>query len=222
VTVESRSLRNSMLFFSTYLFPLAGFPLVTYAWWRTSGGSRPFVAVVMGAPVIFGYLMPGIATQYVKRWRFTSGPRLGAYYVHHGFVYASKLAFVLLLVVRSLAGVRSAFDVASIALITGAATAFGGWLHDVHAVRAGKIEVDGGAEALVGFAPASYFAMGATYATVVLAAHWVLASDPGAVAWVFPAALVALCAIPTAVLLAVDPPTRLALRARVTRRSESA
>jgi hypothetical protein len=161
--------------------------------------------------------MPGIATQYVQRWRFTSGPRVGAYYVHHGFVYGAKLAFVLFLVVRSLANVRSAFDVASVTLVTGAATAFGGWLHDVHAVRAGKIEVDGGAEALVGFAPASYFAMGATYAFVALAAHRVLNTDPSAFVWVFPAALVTLCAIPTAVFLAVDPPTRLALRARLSR-----
>jgi hypothetical protein len=218
VSMESGRVRHSMLFFSTYLFPLAGFPLLTYAWWRSSGGSWPLVAVVMGVPVIFGYLMPGIATQYVKRWRFTTGPRVGAYYVHHGFVYASKLAFVLFLVVRSLAAVRSAFDIASVVLIAGAATAFGGWLHDVHAVRAGKIEVDGGADALVGFAPASYFAMGATYAGVVLAAHRVLALDPGAVAWVFPAAIVTLCAIPTAVFLAVDPPTRRTLRARLTRR----
>ncbi len=216
MTLESGAVRNSLLFFSTYLFPLAGFPLVAYAWWRSSGGSWPFVLVVMGVPVIFGYLMPGIATQFVKRWRFTSGPRLGAYYVHHGFVYASKLAFVLFLVVRSLAAVRSLFDVASIVLVAGAATAFGGWLHDVHAVRAGKIEVDGGADALVGFAPASYFTMGATYAGVVLAAHRVLAADPGAVAWVFPAGLVTLCLIPTIVFLAVDPPTRRALRARLT------
>ena len=63
MTVESGAVRNSMLFFSTYLFPLAGFPLLTYAWWRSSGGSWPFVVVVMGVPVIFGYLMPGIATQ---------------------------------------------------------------------------------------------------------------------------------------------------------------
>ena len=83
-----------MLFVSTYLFPAVGFPLVTYAWWRLSGGSWPFVLVVMGIPVLFGYLMPGIATQFVKRWRFTTGPRVGAYYVHHGFVYGSKLAFV--------------------------------------------------------------------------------------------------------------------------------
>jgi hypothetical protein len=216
VTVQAGALRRSLLFFSTYLFPAVGFPLLTYAWWRASG-SWAFVSVVMGVPVVFGYLMPGIATQYVKRWRFTTGPRVGAYYVHHGFIYAAKLALVLFLVVRSPAAVRSAFDVAAIVIVAGAATAFGGWLHDVHAVRAGTIEVDGGVEALVEFVPASYFAMGATYASVVLAAYAILAADPGALAWVFPGGLAILCIVPSAVFLAVDPPARNALRARLSR-----
>jgi hypothetical protein len=201
------------LFVSTFLFPIVGFPLVTYAWWRASG-SWPFVAVVMGVPVVFGYLMPGVATQFVKRWRFTSGPRIGAYYLHHGFIYGSKLALALLIVVRSLASVTSFLDAMAVVATTGAATAFGGWWHDVHAVRAGKIAVDGGAEALTEFAPPSYFSMGATYAAVVLAAHRVLAEDPAAVVWVFPAALTVMCVIPSLVFLAVDPPTRALLRKR--------
>jgi hypothetical protein len=204
---SSTPLRAWMLFASTYLFPLAGFPLVTYAWWRTSG-SWPFVAMVMGLPVVFGYIMPGVATHFVKRWRFTSGPRVGSYYVHHGFVYGSKLAFVLLLAVRSPATVQSALDMIAVVLVSGAATAFGGWWHDVNAVRAGKIEVDGGAEALASFAPASYFAMGATYAGVVLAAHRVLTRAPGALPWIFAVGLLVLCVLPTIVFLMVDPPTR--------------
>jgi hypothetical protein len=199
---------------STYLFPAVGFPVLTYAWWRESE-SWPFVAVVMGVPVLFGYLMPGIATNVVKRWRFTSGPRVGSYYVHHGFVYGSKLAFVLFLVVRSLAGVQSAFDVAAIVLVTGAATGFGGWLHDTQAVKAGRIEVEGGAEALADFAPASYFSMGATYAGVALASQSVLVPDAAAIVWVFPAAFATMCVIPSLVFVAVDPPTRHTLRARL-------
>jgi hypothetical protein len=217
VTVDrlerSGAARGMSLFVSTFLFPIVGFPLVTYAWWRTSG-SWPFVAVVMGVPVLFGYLMPGVATQVVKRWRFTSGPRVGAYYLHHGFIYGSKLAFALLLVVRSLETVGSVLDAIAVIAVAGAATAFGGWWHDVHAVRAGKIEVDGGTEALVGFAPPSYFSMGATYAFVVLVAHRVLMEDPIAVAWVFPAGLTVMCVVPSLVFLAVDPPTRLLLRER--------
>ena len=204
--------RGALLFASTYLFPAVGFPLLTYAWWRWSGGSWSFVSVVMGVPVLFGYLMPWIATHVVGRWRFTTGPRVGAYYVHHGFIYGSKLAFMLLLVVRTPGTIASPFDAAAAVLVCGAATAFGGWWHDTQAVRAGRIEIEGGTDALASFAPPSYFAMGATYAGVALAAHKLLAGGTGRVAWVFPAGFAALCIVPTLVFLAADPPTRRVLR----------
>jgi hypothetical protein len=209
-------MRSLTLFVSTYLFPAVGFPIVSYAWWESSG-SWPFTVVVMGVPVLFGYIMPGVATHVVKRWRFTAGPRVGSYYVHHGFIYGSKLAFVLLLVVRSPTTVRTVFDAVAIVLVTGAATAFGGWWHDLHAVRAGKIEVEGGLDALADFAPATYFALGATYAGLAVASHRLLAADAQALIWVFPAALATLCAVPSLVFLAVDPSTRRALRGRLTR-----
>jgi hypothetical protein len=208
--------RGALLFFSTFVFPAIGFPLIAYAWWRMTG-SAAFVATVMGLPVAFGYLMPGIAVHVAKRWRFTSGPRVGSYYVHHGFVYGAKLAFVLLLVVRSLDSIDSGLDVAAAVLVTGAATAFGGWFHDVHAVRAGRIEIEGGLEALASFAPPSYFAMGATYAAVVLAAHRILTANPTALVWVLPAGLAVLSIVPTMAFLAVDPPARRTLAARLAR-----
>jgi len=158
--------------------------------------------------------MPWIATGVVRRWRFTSGPRLGPYYVHHGFIYGSKLAFALLLVIRSIADVVSVLDVAGVVLVSGAVTAFGGWFHDMQAVRAGRIEMDGGLDALMTFAPPTYFAMGATYAAVTLMSYRILAVDPGALAWLFPAAFVVLCAVPAVVFIAVDPPTRRFFRSR--------
>jgi hypothetical protein len=211
MTAASSPVRATLLFISTYLFPLIGFPLVSYAWWRV-GHSWPFVVVVMGVPVVFGYVMPWILTGVIKRWRFTSGPRLGSYYVHHGFVYGSKLALALLAVVRSFDTVTSMVDVLAISVVTGAATAFGGWWHDTQAVRAGKIAIADGIEALGTFAPPSYFAMGATYAAVSIAAHRVLIADPAALPWVFPSALLILCLLPTLVFVAVDPPTRQVLR----------
>jgi hypothetical protein len=207
---------DRFLFASTYVFPAVAFPLVTYAW-RRSGAAWPFIVLVMGVPVLFGYLMPWLATSVVKRWRFTSGPRIGSYYVHHGFIYGSKLAFALLLVVRSIESVVTAFDVAAVILVSGAATAFGGCFHDVRAVRAGKIEVDGGIDALWRFAPASYFTMGSTYAAVAVAAYRMLADNPGAFVWAFPAAFVILCIVPGLVFVGVDPPTRQFVRQRMGR-----
>jgi hypothetical protein len=219
VTSTSAPLRNWLLFASTYLFPVVAFPLVAYGWWRASGNSWRFVALVMGVPVFFGYLMPWVATRVVRRWRFTGGPRVGSYYVHHGFIYGSKLAFALLLVTRSIGSIASTFDVAAVVLVSGAATGFGGWFHDAQAVRAGKIEIEGGIEALMTFAPASYFAMGATYAAVTLAAYRILATDAGRFAWIFPAALIVMCVVPTLAFIAVDSPTRRFIRERCGRRS---
>jgi hypothetical protein len=48
----------------------------------------------------------------------------------------------------------------------------------------------------------------------VLAAHRVLAQNPAAIVWIFPAALIVMCVIPSLVFLAVDPPTRVLLRKR--------
>ena len=220
MTTAGSPVRSALLFTSTFLFPILGFPLVAYAWWRV-GQSWPFVIVVMGVPVVFGYVMPWILTGVIKRWRFTSGPRLGPYYVHHGFVYGSKLALALLVVIRSFDTVTSILDVLAISAVTGAATAFGGWWHDTQAVRAGKIAIADGTEGLSTFAPPSYFAMGATYAAVSIASHRVLVADPSALPWVFPAALFVLCAIPTIVFLAVDPPSRDVLRQLIARKSRS-
>ncbi len=209
------------LFASTYLFPAIAFPLVTYAW-HASGASWPFTILVMAVPVLFGYLMPWVATSVVRRWRFTSGPRVGSYYLHHGFIYGSKLAFALLLVARSMESIVTPFHAIAVILVTGAATAFGGCFHDMQAVRAGKIEVDGGIEALWRFAPPSYFTMGATYAAVAVAAHRALAASPGAFVWVFPTAFVILCVVPSMVFIAVDPPTRTYLRERIAGRRAGA
>jgi hypothetical protein len=142
---------------------------------------------------------------------------MGSYYVHHGFIYGSKLALALLLVARSIPSIVAPLEMIAVVLVTGAATAFGGWWHDVNAVRAGKIEIDGGSEALTAFAPVSYFSMGATYAAVVLWAYRVLAADGGALVWVLPSAFALLCIIPSIVFLAIDPPARRVLLDRLTR-----
>jgi hypothetical protein len=215
-----RPLRQTLLFASTYAFPVVAFPLVSYAWFRTSG-SWSFVVLVMGVPVLFGYVMPWVATDVVQRWRFTAGPRVGSYYAHHGFIYGSKLAFALLLVIRSIDAVDSLAHASAVVLVCGAVTAFGGWFHDTQAVRAGKIAIDDGEAALATFAPPSYFTMGATYAAVALIGYRVLTRDAAALIWMFPLALVALCVIPTLVFLAVDPPTRQFVRARFGRTSPS-
>lgn len=204
------SLARALLFMSTYVFPLVGFPALAYAWWVVSGGNVAFVAFVLGVPLVFGYLMPGVATNFVRRWRFTGGWRIGDYYVHHGFVYAAKMNLVLLLAFHDPSGVRGGWSALALVLLVGAATAFGGWWHDLHALRNGKVELVGAdgvdpERALGTFAPGSYFAIGATFAAVSVAAWSVLSTDVRAFPWVFAAGLLALCVVPSLVFFALDP-----------------
>jgi hypothetical protein len=213
------SLARPLLFFSTWVFPIVGFPLLARAWLAVAGGDWRVVGLVLGVPVAFGYLMPGLSTNAVRRWYFTSGWRIGGYYVHHGFVYASKMAFVLLLALHDpkVAETRSGF--AARVLLVAGATAFGGWWHDVHAIRAGKIVLAGSegdprsAEvALASFAPLCYFSIGATHAAASLVAWHHLGVGAGDFVRAFLGALAALCIVPSIVFLTLDPGARHALR----------
>jgi hypothetical protein len=211
----------ALLFFSTWIFPILGFPLLVWAWLAVAGDWR-VVALVLGVPVAFGYLIPGITTNAVRRWYFTSGWRIGGYYVHHGFVYASKMAFVLLLALHDPRAAATWTGAAATVLLVGGATAFGGWWHDVHAIRAGKIVLAGSegdprsAEAaLATFAPPSYFSIGATYAAAMILAWRHLGAGTAGFAWAFLGALAALCVVPSVVFLTLDPSARRSLRTRI-------
>jgi len=206
------SLARRLLAVSTYVFPVVASPLLVWAWWRIAGRDWPLVALVLGVPLVFGYIVAWVATGVIKRWRVTGGWRIGGAHVHHGFVYASKMAFVLLLATRDPLSLRR-WDFVAVVLLVGAATAFGGWLHDLHAIREGKIEFVGlearaAEEALASFAPASYFTIGATYAAVTIWGWRIVAEDPASFPWVFMIALVALFIVPSVVLFALDPTSR--------------
>ncbi|HEY8133814.1 MAG TPA: hypothetical protein VII12_18180, partial [Thermoanaerobaculia bacterium] len=130
----------------------------------------------------------------------------------HGFVYASKMAFVLLLAARNPLLLRR-WDFVAVVLLVGATIAFGGWLHDLYAIREGKIEFVGldaraAEQALASFAPASYFAIGATYAAVTIWGWRIVAEDPASFPWVFLGALAVLFVVPSVVLFALDPASR--------------
>jgi hypothetical protein len=183
--------------------------LLTWIWWRIAAGNWRLVALVLLVPVLFGYLVVWFASSVVKRWRMTSGWRIGGAYVHHGFIYASKMAFVLLLAARDPMATRGWIDLTAVALLAGAATAFGGWWHDLHAIRAGKIELIGLAPraaeaALASFAPMTYFAVGATYAVVTIAGWQIVSARPHTFLLVFAGALAALLILPSLVFFAVD------------------
>jgi hypothetical protein len=217
---------DAMLFGSTYVFPLLGFPLLAWAWWHVGEGDWRVPALVMGAPLVFGYLMPGIATNVVGRWRFTGGWRIGGFYAHHGIIYSAKMAFVLLLAMHEPTAVDAWYDIVAVILLVGGATAFGGWWHDLYAVRTGRIELvshepDGrtAEQVVTSFAPTAFFTLGATYAAVVIASLFLLREEAAGFGSLFAGALAVLCIVPTSVFLALDPSARHSIRKAMSRRS---
>ena len=181
--VGTHRTRDALLFASTYAFPAVMFPFL--AWRFAADGGWAFALVTLGVPLVFGYVMPLLGVSGLRRWRFASGPRVGGIYVHHGFIYASKLAFVLWLGLLVAPG--SLGEAAAVVLLCAGSVAFGGWWHDVHAVRAGRIvlpDADGANPdaAVTRFAPV-FWTLGATYAAFGLVAHRLLVVHARADAW---------------------------------------
>lgn len=201
------SVRDAALTFSTWVFPALAFPLLVWGFFDM-GGWR-FALVALGVPLVFGYLAPGVAVVALRRWRFTTGPRIGGLYVHHGFLYSAKLGFVLFLAMRAPLTI-GAWEALGVAILVGATVGYGGAQHDLHAVKAGRIELLDVArgsrtpeQAVMSYMPA-LFALGATYALVSLWAFRVLVVDANhaALPWVFGGALAILILVPAAAFAA--------------------
>src|SRR3989442_15923774 len=79
-------MRHLLLSVSTYIFPIFGTPLLIWVWWRIANGNWRLVALVIAVPLLFGYFTGFVATSLLKRWRMSSGWRVGGAYVHHGFI----------------------------------------------------------------------------------------------------------------------------------------
>lgn len=82
------------LFLNALMFwlPIPVTTAMAIVWWRFSGDLK-VVAVAVLLPLVYGYVMPFIGINILKNWQFKGGWRIGGMYVHHGFMYASKLSF---------------------------------------------------------------------------------------------------------------------------------
>lgn len=188
-----------LVFLNRFVLSLAGFPLVAWLWHRHAaegGGHAAFTAVVMGIPLLFGYLVPGIAIVKLRLWEVRSRFSIKGIQAHQGFIYGSGLA----LDAWACDHVRfphPAATVALSALLMGCVVAFTGWFIDIAGVKAGRIVVDNPparlgrdpATIVTWYAPASYFVLGVSYMlSIHLARHLLIdrgLSGAGPVAGVF-------------------------------------
>lgn len=189
---------RAFLFAYNYVFPPVGFPLFCWLWYRAGGW--PLAVLVMGLPLVFGYVLPGIGTNVMKKWRFRGRWLMGHYFAHHGFIYASTMGLALYVAAEPVEA--AAWPALAVALRCAALVGFVGWWHDLIAVRAGMVEIynppwkrGAGPEAIVAhYAPICFSILGASYGIIGAAGRHFLAADARHLWWLFPVGLVAMSA----------------------------
>lgn len=163
--------------FWMFYFPLPLFILVYYLMRNllhandSTLNQNQLIAIIV-IPVIYGYLIPYISVNIMKKWEFTRGMRIGGIYVHQGFKIASHLLLWLYLILKLVSLEQMTIEMLLIASVfCGFAQGFSIWIHDILAMRYGYLimfnqaSLSGkGAEVVVfKFAPATFFTLGFTY-----------------------------------------------------------
>jgi hypothetical protein len=162
-----------------YALPFPLFLIMYFSWFSWSKSSA-FALYVMLLPLLYGYVVPGIGTNLLRKWRFSGPWAVGSYYAHHGFMYAANMSPLLFI---SFLG-SSAFSWAMalrILLCTAALHGFVLWIHDILIVKHKMVEIfnrpnaEGRSpeEIVFYYAPLCFFLIGLTYAASSLLAFWV-------------------------------------------------
>ena len=181
------------LFLYDYVYPFIGLPVLSWLWLRNY--SPAFAVLAMGLPFVFGYLVPGIGTNYLKMWRFYGPWVVGNYFIHHGFIYSSAMGlglYIAFLPSQTLDGWNILGNMARTACVIG----FVGWVHDLIAARQGVVEIfnlpwkrGASPEAIVSYStPLCYALLGITYAGIASFGYQILVVQTGNVQqlwWIF-------------------------------------
>jgi hypothetical protein len=168
-----------------YVAPALLTPIAALLWWRHYDGVPSLAAIALAVPITHAYVVPGIGTNLLHMWEFNTRWRLGRFRPHHGFVFGSATAILVLPVIGAPAAQWSAGGVAIHAV--GAAVLLGlvNWIYDAAAIRAGILTVynqpwaDGrGALAIAAdYAPWFFGGFGLLYVGGLKAAESLLSHD---------------------------------------------
>ena len=197
------------MWFQVYVLPI---PVTLgmiwpWLWWS---GSTTFTWYVTLLPILYGYVVPGVATNILKKYRFRGPGRIGNTYVHHGFIWAANLSPVLFLCfLGTPPGPLSGGTIVRVLLATGAVHAYKGWVYDIGLLRHGFAEVyqyprlqgRGPEEVAAHYVPVCFFLIGLTYAFGALVAyqHFVVLQRTGVWdhIWAWSAGGLSMVAIPS-------------------------
>ena len=195
------SFSKTFLFVGNKVLPFVGLPILIWLWVREGGIA--FMALVLGLPFLFGYIVPGIGTNILKMWRFHDSWTVGNFFIHHGFIYAATMGTVMYF--AFLTPARNDWLTLLGNMARGAGIlGFVGWTHDLIAIREGLMEVHNepwkrGAPAEVvaaQYAPLCFSLLGAVYAGMVTLGYqtMVLGQNPANLWWLLPLGLIVMSA----------------------------
>jgi hypothetical protein len=124
-----------------YAAPALVTPLVVWLWWRHYEGNLALMALAVVVPIAHGYVVPGIGTNVLRVWEFDTRLKLGRFRPHHGFVFGSATALLLLPALGTPTAHPTFADIATSALLAAFILGTVNWLYDVAAIRAGILKV---------------------------------------------------------------------------------
>jgi hypothetical protein len=181
-----------------------------YFVWAAWSKDRVFTLYVTLLPVFYGYVIPGIATNILHKWRFKGPWVVGRYFAHHGFIYAANLCPLLFVCFLGTAvAPLSVGTMVRILVCMGGLYGFVAWIHDILMVKHGMVEIynkpaaanRSPEEIATHYAPVCFFLIGLTYAASALLAFHVFViqnkSDPTSIVWVSLTGIVLMSLIPS-------------------------
>jgi len=124
-----------------YVMPAVLTPLGAWLWWRHYDGNAALAAIALLVPVTHAYVVPGIGTNVLRVWELDTRLKLGCFRPHHGFVFGSATALLMLPAIGDPTAQPTFADVARSALIAALILGAVNWLYDVAAIRAGILRV---------------------------------------------------------------------------------
>jgi hypothetical protein len=113
-----------------YVMPAVLTPLGAWLWWRHYDGHAALATLALLVPIAHAYIVPGVGTNVLGRFR-----------PHHGFVFGSATAVLMLPALGTPTAHPTLPDIATSGLTAAVILGAVNWLYDVAAIRAGILKV---------------------------------------------------------------------------------
>jgi hypothetical protein len=124
-----------------YAAPAVLTPLAAWLWWRHYDGRAELAAIALLVPIAHAYIVPGIGTNVLRVWEFDARLRLGRFRPHHGFVFGSATAMLVLPAIGAPAAHATVYEVLLSGIIAAMVLGAANWVYDALAIRVGILKV---------------------------------------------------------------------------------